>query len=385
MNEEQLKALQEQFEKTLTEKVPQIVDTVKTALAEDAKTAAAKKSETVGEKSVLRDASAGKLAWQAPFVTAGAEVKQFVKDFRLMAKGKSADFNEGNDEEGGYLVPEEVETAIVRYQTETGVFRKYGATIRSTKGDRLRLGRLDQSVNSFGGVVFSWEGEGDLGARTGAKFGKALLVAKKLMALTVMSNEFLQDSDEGTVNFIVQLFGEAAAYAEDLAFFNGDGTDRPLGILQTPGIQSVNRAVANQISYADVNSMFYKLSPSMRKNAVWFGNTEAIAYLDSLKDADGRPLFVSNALSLQEGGTPTRLKGLPFVELEETYLSALGVKGDLVLVDMSKYYILDKAGLMIDVSPHSRFEYDETEWRFKKRVDGLLVLPKAAVALDVPA
>lgn len=377
MDEAQLKA----FEELLEKKIPEMVQNTIEAREADTKSDAATQVAT-GEKSVMRELSAGKLAYQAPFVTAGVEVKNFVRDLRSLVQGKAADFREGADADGGYLVPEEVQKAIYMYVANTGVFRRLGAQVRTTASNRIRINKVDQSGDSFGGVAFAWEPEGDEAERKEFDFSPVTIQAFKLMALTVMSNEFLQDTDESVANLIVQVFGQALAYAEDIAFLQGTGTGQPLGVVNTVGILTVPRSSANAVSVVDIDKMFYALKPSVRANAVWLGNTAVAAALDALEDGQGRKLLNTSIAGASDNGVISRLKGRPFVELDEAQLPALGTEGDLVLVDLSRFIILDKSGLSVDVSTHARFTTDETTWRFKKRVGGKLIDPKAGVLLS---
>jgi HK97 family phage major capsid protein len=62
------------------------------------------------------------------------------------------------------------------------------------------------------------------------------------------------------------------------------------------------------------------------------------------------------------------LYGLPIIFSEK--LPALGTQGDILLADMSYYYILDRGGLAIDASEHYAFVNDLTTWRFVYRTDG---------------
>lgn len=371
----------------LKEKLPEFVKAVQEGAAQNAAIIAAN-GRGDGKKSVMRSADAGQLAWRAPFVEAGEDVKKFVNEMRYLAKGygkeRAADFNIANDEEGGYLVPEEVDMAIFAYERQVSVIRSRGANQMVAKGNTRSFNKLDQSTNSFGGVTFLWVEESAQGTRTQAKVGRFTMTVKKMMALTTQTSEFLQDSDTSAANFLIQLFGEASAYAEDLAFFQGDGLGKPQGIINYPGVQTVARTNANQVNRADIEAMYFKIRPELRGRATWFANTDTIKYISGLVDGAGRPLMAESTLALANYGTPTVLKGLPLVELSEAYLPALGSKGDLILVVLPHYYILDKAGFQIAVSPHSRFEYDEIEWRFTKRVDGQLAGAKSAVVLDIP-
>lgn len=387
MDQEELKkSVDAAMEEALKAKLPEFVKAVSDASKENEKQIEANGKKAT-DKSVFRSKSAGDLAWRAPFVEVGEEVKEFLKSVKERAAGiveRSANFNVSNDEDGGIIVPEEIDMAIFAYQRQVSVMRSNGASVFTTRGNSRRMNKLDQSVNSFGGITFQWVGESESGTATGAKIGKMLLSVKKLMALTTQSNEFLQDADASAANFLISLFAEAASYTEDAAFFQGNGLDRPQGILNYSGLQTVNRSGANAVSLADITKMYYSIPPELRGYARWFGNTATIQAMDLLVDGNNRPLL-QDPMSNPQSATPLRsLKGLPLIELSETYLPTLGSKGDLMLVVTPHYYILDKTGLRIDVSTHSKFETDETEWRFVKRTDGKLAGNKSAVVLDIP-
>lgn len=383
MDEAQLKA----FEELLEKKIPEMVQNTIEAREADTKSGAATQVAT-GEKSVMRSASEGELAWKAPFVTVGEGTKRFLEGLRKYAGHPggavvtaSADFREAVDADGGYLLPEDVQKAVYAYMANVGIFRKLGAQTRTTASNRIRVNKVNQNANSFGGVAFAWEAEGDAGDQTNFKFSPVTIQAFKLMALTVMSNEFLQDTDESVANLIVQMFGQALAYAEDMAFLKGTGTGQPLGLIATPNVIEVARKTAAHVAVEDIDKMFYALKPSVRANSVWLANTEVAQALDAIVDANGRKLLNTSIAGAADNGVITKLKGRPFIELDEFQLSALGTRGDLVLFDPSRYVILDKSGLAIDISTHARFVTDETTWRFKKRVGGKLIDAKAAVVL----
>ena len=49
---------------------------------------------------------------------------------------------------------------------------------------------------------------------------------------------------------------------------------------------------------------------------------------------------------------------------------AVGTVGDILLVDLSQYLMIEKGGIRSDSSMHVRFLYDEMTYRFVYRVDG---------------
>ncbi len=62
------------------------------------------------------------------------------------------------------------------------------------------------------------------------------------------------------------------------------------------------------------------------------------------------------------------LLGRPIIPTE--FNSALGEKGDIVLMDLSQYLMIQKGGVKQDTSIHARFINDETTFRFVVRMDG---------------
>ena len=63
-----------------------------------------------------------------------------------------------------------------------------------------------------------------------------------------------------------------------------------------------------------------------------------------------------------------RLKGAPVIPTE--FNPTLGTVGDIMLVDLSQYLLIDKGGPQADSSIHVRFINNEKTFRFIYRVDG---------------
>jgi len=370
--------------KAVSEAVTSNMDAMKKSI-EDAKVEDKKNFKTketiVLEKSVMKTKRI-----EAPFVELGTKMEKFCVDMKSMLKGapmlesdeQKAAFNEGEDEDGGYTVPEELATAIMSYVEEETIVRPRATKIKMAS-ETWTKNKLDQSSTQFGGVTVSWVGESDTTTDTKFALAQISMTARKMLMLTTESREILADSNIDFANYVVNIFGRAAAYFEDYAFLNGNGTTQPLGILADTDIDTVNRAVANQIAYADINEMFYSLKPTFRRKAVWVGSTGAIQYIDGLVDSDGKPLLSESLKS----ATPVTLKGKGFFESEQ--VADLGTKGDLIFVDFSWYYIGDREGITVDASIHDRFRYDEITIRLVKRVDGKMAMKEAAVILDVPS
>jgi HK97 family phage major capsid protein len=68
------------------------------------------------------------------------------------------------------------------------------------------------------------------------------------------------------------------------------------------------------------------------------------------------------------GAPATSILGRPLYLSE--HLPALGNAGDICLLDPLLYVLGDRKQIVVDASPHIRFQYDETAFRAQARFDG---------------
>jgi HK97 family phage major capsid protein len=125
--------------------------------------------------------------------------------------------NEGVNEQGGSLVPQEFDAVLIRLIERYGVFRQF-----------TRISPMASDLKSVprrtGGVTANWVGEGKTITASNPTFDNIQLVAKKLAALTVMSSEITEDSAINIADELAFEIGYAFALAEDQAGFLGDGS-----------------------------------------------------------------------------------------------------------------------------------------------------------------
>jgi len=352
------------------------------------------KSETL-ERSLMQTDSI--LRSKKPFIELSTKMEAFVKDMKVLARGgmpqsllKANDkaLGEDDDTAGGFLVPEEFNSEVIRYATESAIVRPRARVFPMAR-DILTLPTLDQSSDKFGGVDLHWIGESVLKVESQPKFGKIVLNSKKLIGLCPTSDELLADSAVNLANFLVTLFGEAIAYEEDKQFLTGDGMGKPLGIINCPGATCVVRTTASKIQFADILAMYGDLPAWADPRAIWMTTKAGMEQLlqirsgvwdgTNIDETAGSLLVMPNLTA----GLPPTLLGKPIVLTDK--LPALGTKGDFILGDLSSYFIGDRGALQVTSSIHDRFRYDETVFRFVKRVDGQCAVGSAFVVLDDPA
>lgn len=304
------------------------------------------------------------------------EDKRFKSFDDFLGKVKTRDMSikdlaEGAGNTGGYLVPDEFKTEILRVNLENSVVRNNGARIIQMNAPQVSFPALDMSSNAngsiYGGATAYWGNENGSITESQPSFDNVKLEVAKLTAYVEDPNELEQDAITNMGSLLTQMYGEVLAFEEDYAFINGDGVNKPLGILTAPCLVSVSRATASQIHPSDIVNMIARFRGSLDK-AVFVVNQSALPQIYQLSDPNGNYVWhpgMSGSISSKAMGT---LYGIPMVVSEKA--PALGTKGDLILADWSHYLIGDRGGLRTDYSQHFKFQNDQMAYRCIKRVDG---------------
>lgn len=147
--------------------------------------------------------------------------------------------SEGQNEQGGALVPPEFDPMLIRLIETYGVFR--GFTRMKPMGSETST-----QPRRTGGVTAYWVGEGKQITASTPTFDNINLVAKKLAAITVMSSEISEDSAINIADELAFEIGYAFALSEDQAAFLGDGGSTYGGITGIcPKLKGLSGTIAN--------------------------------------------------------------------------------------------------------------------------------------------
>lgn len=192
---------------------------------------------------------------------------------------------EGTDSEGGYLVPDEYERTLVEALEEENVFRQLANVIRTSSGDRKI------PVVATKGTA-SWIDEEGAYTESDDSFGQVSIGAYKVGTMIKVSEELLNDSVFDLESYIAKEFARRIGAKEEEAFFSGDGSGKPLGILAaTGGAQTgVTAASSTAVTADELMDLFYSLKSPYRKKAVWVLNDSTIKAVRKLKDSTGQYL-----------------------------------------------------------------------------------------------
>jgi len=151
---------------------------------------------------------------------------------------------EGTDEDGGFLVSEEVRNEIVRLVPTFGIARRLCRVVPMNK-ETQTWPTLSAASNTV-----TWPGEGGKGTSKKHTVGLVQLNAKKAVALTPFANELLEDADVGVVQVLFELIAEQFAGEEDNQLFNGVGS--PFTGLLTDSNVNVQTMPSTKTAFSDV-------------------------------------------------------------------------------------------------------------------------------------
>jgi HK97 family phage major capsid protein len=164
------------------------------------------------------------------------------------------------------------------------------------------------------------------------------------------------------------------AWTIDGVILDGNGSGKPLGILNAPCLVSVSKESgqdADTIVAPNIFKAESRIAPTSDGKAIYVANKDAFPQLCQLNvpvGTGGVPLWIpGNTIA----GKPYKtLMGRELVFSE--HCETVGDLGDIYLADFSQYLIGQKVGggLRFDTSIHLKFDYDQNAYRIVFRIDG---------------
>ncbi len=305
----------------------------------------------------------------------------------------SAEMRMDNDAQGGFMVPPQFRSTIMRVEPQQALVRPRAQVIEpgSPPDAGVTIPALDQSgtdANMYGGVEVKWIGEGEEKPETDAKLREITLVPHEVAGFVTVTDKLLRNWQAAGA-FVEGLLRGATTSAEEFAFQGGSGVHQPLGVRNAGATKWINRANANKVQYVDLVAMVARLL--MRGGApVWSMPQSVLPQIATLKDEANNLIWHPNARE----GFAGDLLGYPV--RWDNRSPGLGSKGDVLLADWSHYLIKDGSGPFVAASEHVKFTSNKTVIKIFWNVDGApwLTAPLAEengyevspfVGLDVPA
>lgn len=278
---------------------------------------------------------------------------------------------EGNDQQGGYLVPVEYDKRLVDVLNEENIMRSLATKITTSGEHKINIAATKPAA--------AWIEEGGALSFGDPTFDQIMMDAYKLHVAIKVTEELLYDAAFNLEGYIIDNFGKALANAEEDAFLNGDGKGKPMGIFDTKqGGQYGTTTSAAYIGADDIINLVYNLKRPYRKNAAFITNDKTLAALRKLKDNNGVYLW-QPALT---AGEPDRLFGYA-IHTSQFAPEATAGKAAMAFGDFSYYNIGDRGSRSMQELKELFAGNGMVGYVMKERVDGRLILPEAVQILKM--
>lgn len=264
--------------------------------------------------------------------------------------------NEGTAADGGYLVPEDIETKINHLRTAKGALQNLVTVtpVKTKSGARTFKTRENQTG-------FSEVSEGAaIGPKATPKFSRLTYDVKKYAGYFPVTNELLADSDQNITKELIQWIGDESRITRNKLILEVLNTKDKTEIDGTnDGLDAIKKIIN------------VTLDPAFRNSAILVTNQDGFNWLDTLKDGVGRYLLEESLAS----PTGYRFKGLDVYMYSNKDLpndTSAGTKAPIIIGDLKEaIQLFDRQKTTIKASDvaMNAFENDLTLFRAIERED----------------
>jgi HK97 family phage major capsid protein len=183
-------------------------------------------------------------------------------------------------------------------------------------------------------------------------------------------------------SYIAKEFARRIGAAEEEAFFTGNGSGKPLGILAATGgaETGITAASATAITMDEVMDLFYALRAPYRRSSVFLMNDSTVKALRKLKNANGDYIWHASVAA----GEPDTILNRPVYT--SAFMPAIGAGSKSILFgDLGFYWVADRQGRSFKRLNELYAATGQVGFLASQRVDGKLILPEAVKVLQMKA
>lgn len=266
-----------------------------------------------------------------------------------------------SDPDGGYLVPEEMESTIDRVLMKVSAMRDLAQVRPISAGEYKKL-------VSQGGATAGWVQE--RGARTETTSPNLSELAFEAMELYSEPSATQTILDDARIDIGQWLADEVAitfAEQEGDAFINGSGVGKPKGILAYPTVADANYKwgklgyigtggagfAADPAGLDALETLTYAIKKGYRVNGSWLSNRKTIGVIRKMKDSNGHYQWEPSS----QLGQPASLFGYPVSD--DDNMPDVGANAfPVIFGDFRRgYIIVDRMGVRVLRDPYTNKPY----------------------------
>ena len=229
-------------------------------------------------------------------------------------------------------------------------------------------------------IAASWGDERTVAPETDA-FTRKTIKVHELTAQPKMTQKMIDDDQIDHESWLAELLSDILLAKEDNAFFNGDGENKPVGILSYEdgtGSNQIERVSGgNAITFENLLQLQAALDGRYEKEGetAFITSKANLAAIRSIKDESGRYIWTPGALN----GNYDMIFGTPILASNEMDTS----EGDAVIYGNLRkgYQIVDRSDIKIQRDPYSSKPF--IVYFATKRVGGDVIDTKAIKILSL--
>lgn len=271
--------------------------------------------------------------------------------------------SEGTPADGGYTVPEDIQTRINEYRgAKFSLLTLVDVEpVTTNKGSRTFKKRSQQTG-------FSKVGEGGkIGAKATPQFERLDYEIAKYGGYFPVTNELLEDSDANIANTLIGWIGDESRVTANVLIIEQINTKAKTDLKNLDGIKK---------------ALNVTLGSAFKATSAIITNDDGLNYLDTLKDSNGRYLLSPDPANTMEmrlaiGGTYIPVKVIPNEDLASDTTTSVGnTRIPMIIGDLKegiKYFDRKQTTIKISdvavVGNLNAFEEDLTLYRAIERED----------------
>lgn len=287
----------------------------------------------------------------------------------------------GTAGDGGYLAPVEWDRKISQALLSVSPMRRI-ANVQTTGVNAFST---LWNADSWGS---GWVGETAARPQTSTtSLAPIIFATGEIFAMPATTQRLIDDAAIDVEQWLSDSIRSEFARQEGIAFLNGDGVNKPAGLLTyvTGGANAathpggVIETVTSAIGAEALIDFAFKLGAPYRQNATWVMSSLTAAVISKLKDSTGAFIWREGLVA----GTPATLLGRP-VEIDEGMPAPTAGNLAIAFGDFKAGYLInDRIGTRILRDPYTTKPY--VLFYATKRVGGGVLDPNAIKLLKIAA
>jgi len=272
------------------------------------------------------------------------------------------------DKDGGYLIDNAMYQYITKSLASNSVLRKI-CSVQEISTDSFDVLSDDGNFDS------GWVSEAqDRPVTSNAQISKKVIRTHEIYAQPKVTQKLIDDSKIDIARWISEKLAEKFIMAESAAFLNGDGKDKPYGILSyasgkgSDKIEQIKSDKEGSLTADSIIRLYYSLDMKYSGKASFLMHRDMLQQIRLLKsDITGQYLWMPSI----ELGAPDTLLGVPVYESADMPTPNKDTVCIMLGDFKSAYMIVDRAGISLMRDPYTEKPF--VKFYTTKRVGGDII------------